>query len=123
MMNKYPTNIKKHLNGLIKETSLNLLKQISSDYKIELDELKKKYIYNIASNKKTNKRKISAYTVFLSDMDIEEKIKTEQNIISRKEIFKHKGIIWKKMTEEDKETYRIQANSINNSRNKKDGFL
>ena len=97
----------KELKKLLNKNTLIILQQISKDYNIKLSELKRKYII------KEKKNKISGYHIFLSDKNINEKIKDNN---SDKKLLIKKSNIWKNMTDEEKEYYNnlaIVRNSMN----------
>lgn len=112
-MKSYNKKITTALDSIIKDTSISLLKKISNDYKLDLDELKNKYLDKPIKKPKRVK-KMCGYSMFLADIDIDTKIKEENPNIVFAEISKIKGKMWSELT--DKSEYEKQAESINKTR-------
>lgn len=94
-----------------------LLENVSQDYNLDLNELKTKYLSNMPKSpslKKTKKKtKNSAYSMFLKDKDVIVKLKEENPNASFGELSKLKGKIWKNLSNDEKQIYKIQADKVN----------
>jgi len=71
----------------------------------------KNYSNNFKHARKT--KKINPYSAFLSDKQIQAKIKRENPDLSFGELSKLKGQIWKNFTEEEKKKYKLIAQTSN----------
>ncbi len=112
-------NDKKVMNILLKqnvELITYLLEQISVDYKLDKNELKDKYLSSFKKNSKRNtnkKGRFTSYTMFLSDKEIDGKLREENEGIKFSEIQKLKGDIWRAMCKGDKDKYALMAKAYN----------
>lgn len=92
----------------------HLLETISKDYDIDIDELKGKYLSQFKKKKKikTKKRRITGYTLFLKDNDLNAQLQDKYKTEGFKNISKIKGEIWKSMSQNDKNVYIDEAKKI-----------
>lgn len=80
-----------------------MLTRISEDYKLPLEEMKIKFLYDnkkvfnkmVKKYKVKKKRKIHPYNIFLSDKSIINNILKDNNTDNQTEINRQKGEVWK----------------------------
>lgn len=111
--------IEKHYNGLINEIKNELLLKISNDYKLNIIELKEKYINNSSEKKQKRYKKISGYNLFLGCEEINKKIRDENTNTNFSQVSKLKGSLWSNMTDKEKKEWNNKAFAINKQREKK----
>jgi len=93
-----------------------LLKTISEDYKINYDELERKYIKPFKTTKKRNtnkKGKMTCYSMFLADKKVDDDLKNRNPNMTFGELSKERGKVWKAMSNKDKDIYREKAKEYN----------
>lgn len=92
-----------------------LLGSISEDYNIDLDELKNKYLssFRKRKRKRTKKGRITGYTLFLKDTELNEQLRERYKKEGFGKISSMKGEIWKSMSEVDKLVYKNNAKKLN----------
>lgn len=108
----------KDFQGLVNKIGLHLLEQISTDYKIELSELKEKYLQKKVSITNKRYKKPSGYSLFCADIDIDKEIRdflhTEFPELTKINnlVFKEKGRRWKELTVKQKEKWNDMAKTM-----------
>lgn len=96
------------------------LERVANDYKLPIDELKTRYLYE--SQKKFNKtmkkykskktRKVTPYNIFLSDKKEINQLLNDNNTDNQTKINKQKGNLWKKYKNNKKIYEKYESISI-----------
>lgn len=114
-----PLNKNKLINILFKqniELIEYLLKAVSEDHNIDYTILERDYIKPFKTTKKRNtnkKGRMTCYSMFLKDKEIEEELKQRYPEKTFGEISKEKASIWKVISNKDKDKYRKLATEYN----------
>ena len=93
-----------------------LLKDISSKYNIDYDELEEYYLvpFKTTNKRNTNKKgRMNGYSIFLADKDVDTELKERFPNKTFGGLSKEKGKFWKAMSKIDKEKYAIKAKEYN----------
>lgn len=100
-----------------------LIGEIANGENLEKEDLIKKYLGGLKEYKKKRTRQkglVNAYSMFLSDKDINEKIIKENPDSNFGERSKIKGKMWHELPTQEKEKYKTMAKELNEKKNTKD---
>jgi len=93
-----------------------LLKAVSEDHNIDYSILEKEYIKPFRTTKKRNtnkKGRMTCYSMFLKDKEVEDELKARFPLKQFGELSKEKALVWKAMSNKDKDAYRLLAKEFN----------
>lgn len=109
MKKKYQQGLEK----IILTVQKDLLKELATDYDLDLNELEEKYLPK--KEVKQKRKRINGYTLFLGDVEVDKKIREENPDIDFGEIAKIKGKMWRNMPSNEKKVWSDLAEEYKKS--------
>ena len=111
---------KTHLTNILFKQNIPLVEFLIKDfamvYKVDIEELEKRYVMPFKTTKKRNTNKkgmMNGYSIFLADKEVDEELKERYPNKTFGELSKEKGKFWKAMSKIDKEKYSLKAKEFN----------